>query len=126
MLRGVAQHDSKLATIAGGPGVVGPAGPWPRYGVPVLILHDGPSDSPCAGYLAHPFSKDAVFTLEFRRCDPSFPACLPGSRSLQEGHGCLDHDGFSICSPGAIRLVSRCDWPTPALLLCASEAVFRS
>ena len=48
-----------------------------------------------------------------------------GFRSLQEGHGCLDHDGFSVCSPVAIRLLSRCDWPSPAILLCVSEAVFR-
>ena len=42
----------------------------------------------CAGYMAQPFSKEAVFTLEFRQCDPSFPAFLLGSSSLQEGHGC--------------------------------------
>jgi len=83
------------------------------------------SCSPCAGYLAHPFSKETVFTLEFRRCDPSFPAFLPGSRSLQEGHGCPDHDGFSVCSPSAIPLLSRCDRLSPAMLLCISEAVFR-
>jgi len=62
------------------------------------------SCSPCAGYLAHPFSKETVFTLEFRRCDPSFPAFFPGSRILQEGNSCLDHDDLSICSPSAIRL----------------------
>jgi len=79
----------------------------------------------CAGYLPHLFSKETEFTFEFRPCDPSFPAFLQGSRSLQEGHGCLVHDGFSDCSPGAIHLLSRCDWPSPALLLCVSEAVFR-
>ena len=80
---------------------------------------------PCAGYLVHAFSKETVFTLEFRRCDPSFPAFFPGSRSLQEGHGCPDHDGFSVCSPSAIPLLSRCDRLSPAMLLCISEAVFR-
>ncbi len=62
---------------------------------------------PCAGYVAHPLSKETVFTLEFRRCDPSFPVIFPGSRSLQEGHGCLDHDGFPVYSPSAIHLLSR-------------------
>ena len=33
----------------------------------------------CAGYIVRPFSKETVFTLELRRCDPSFPAFLPGS-----------------------------------------------
>jgi hypothetical protein len=79
----------------------------------------------CAGYLARPFSKDTVFTLEFRRCHPSFPAFLPASPSPKEGHGCPDHDGFSACSPSAIRLLSRCDRLSPAMLLCISEAVFR-
>jgi amino acid transporter len=45
----------------------------------------------CPGYLAYPFSNETVFTRAFRRCDPSFPAFLPGSRSLQEGDGCPDH-----------------------------------
>ncbi len=53
------------------------------------------------------------------------PAFLPGSGSLQEGHGCLDHDGFSVCSPSAIRLVSGCDQLAPAMFLCISEAVLR-
>jgi hypothetical protein len=70
----------------------------------------------CAGYLADPFSKGTDFTLEFRRGDPSFPAFFPGSCSLQEEHGCLDHDGFSIRSPGAIRRVSRCVPSSPARL----------
>ena len=39
---------------------------------------------PCAGYVAHPFPKKTVFTLDFRRCDPPFPAFLPRSRSLQD------------------------------------------
>ena len=76
----------------------------------------------CAGYLPHLFSKETVFTFAFRRCDPSFPAFLPGSHSLQEGHGCQVHEGFSVCSPSAIHLLSRCDWPSPAML-CVSEAV---
>src|SRR5260221_8047600 len=71
---------------------------------------------PCAGYTAHPFSKETVFTFECRRCDPSFPAFLPGSRSPKEGHGCPDHDGFSACSPSAIHLVSRCVPSSPAIL----------
>jgi hypothetical protein len=70
----------------------------------------------CAGYLVHPFSKEAVFTLECRRRDPAFPAFLPGSGSLQEGLGCPVHDGFSTCSPSAIRLVSRCVLSSPAML----------
>ncbi len=79
---------------------------------------------PCAGYIAHPFSKETVFTLAFRRCDPSFPAFLSGSRSLQEGQGCPDHDGLSVCSPSAIRLLSKCDPSSPAMLLGTSEAMF--
>jgi hypothetical protein len=35
----------------------------------------------CAGYIAGPLSKEAVFTPEIRWCHPSFPVCLPGSRS---------------------------------------------
>ena len=31
---------------------------------------------------------------------------------------CLDHEGFSICSPRAIHFVSRRDRFSPALLLC--------
>ena len=54
-----------------------------------------------------------------------FSRLLPESRSLQEGHGCPDHDGFSVCSPSAIRHVSRYDRPSPAMLLCVSEVVFR-
>jgi hypothetical protein len=46
------------------------------------------------------------FHLEFRWCHPSFPAFFPGSCSLQEGNGCLDHCGFSVCSPSAIRFGS--------------------
>jgi transposase len=52
----------------------------------------------CAGHIAGPFSKEIVFTLECRCCDPSFPGFSPESRSLQEGHGCPDHDGFSVCT----------------------------
>ena len=48
----------------------------------------------CAGYLVHPFPKKMVFTLECRRCDPSFPACPP--------------------SP--IRRVDRCVPSSPAIL----------
>jgi AhpC/TSA family len=33
---------------------------------------------------AHLFSTKTMFTLDFRRCDPSFPAFLPGFRSLRE------------------------------------------
>ena len=53
---------------------------------------------PYAGYPAHPISKETVFTLQFRRCDPSFPALFPGSGMRQEGIDCLDHDDLSICS----------------------------
>ena len=70
----------------------------------------------CAGYLVPPFSKETVLTLEFRRCDPSSPAFLPGSHILLEGNGCSDHDGCSTCSPSAIRLVSRCVRSSPAML----------
>ena len=77
----------------------------PHTNTPRVITVD---KTPCAGYLAHPFSKGKVFALAFRRCDPSFPAFLPGSRSLQEGHGCLDHDGFSVCSPGDPPFVQVC------------------
>jgi hypothetical protein len=73
------------------------------------LCADHPLLNTCTGYVAHPFSKEMVFTLAFHRCDPSFPAYLPGSGSLQEGQGCLEHGGFSVCSPRAIRLLSRCD-----------------
>src|SRR2546421_6897594 len=63
----------------------------------------------CAGYVAHPFSKETVFTLAFHRCDLSFAVFFPGARSLQEGHGFLNHDGFSVCSPSAICPLPRCD-----------------
>jgi hypothetical protein len=82
-----------------------------------------PAES-CAGYLAHPFPNETGFPLACLQGDPPFPACFPGSGSRQEGHGCPDPDGFSVCSPRAIRLVSRPDRPSPALLLCVSEAVF--
>lgn len=45
----------------------------------------GDTPNPCAGYIARPFAKETVFTLECRRCDPSFPTFLPGSLSLREG-----------------------------------------
>ena len=79
---------------------------------------------PCAGYLTHPFSKEILFTLALRRCDPSFPTFLLGSRSLQEGYVCPDQDDFSGCSPSAIRFLSRCDGPSSAMQLCVSETVF--
>ena len=60
--------------------------------------------------------RDSVH-LEFRQCDPSFPVFLPGSRSLQEGLACPEHNGFSVYSTHAIRLLSRCDRPSPAVLL---------
>ena len=59
--------------------------------------------------------RDSVH-LECRGCDPSFPVFLPGSRSPKEGHGCPDHDGFSACFPGALRLLSRCDPSSPVML----------
>src|SRR5579864_8220065 len=74
------------------------------------------AENACAGYIARLFSKETVFTLECRRSDPSFPAFLPGSRSLHEGPDCLDHDSYSACSPGAIHLVSRCVLSSPAML----------
>src|SRR5436305_165463 len=46
---------------------------------------------------AHPFSKETVFILAGRKCDPSFSAFFPGSRIRQEGHGCPAHDGLSVC-----------------------------
>ena len=58
----------------------------------------------CAGYRARPFSKEAVLTPECRRCHPSFPAFLPGSRSPKEGPGCPDHEGCSACLPSTIPL----------------------
>ncbi len=61
----------------------------------VVARTRAPTFYPLCVYLAHPFSKETVLTLVFRRCDPSFRAFLPGSLSLQEGHGCPDHDGFS-------------------------------
>jgi hypothetical protein len=85
----------------------------------VLIVREA-----CVGHIAHPFSKEIVFTLECRCCNPSFPGFFSESRGLQEGHGCPDHDGFSVCFPCAIRLVSRCGRPSPAMLLRVSEAVF--
>ena len=54
-----------------------------------------------------------------------FSPFLPGSRNLQEEHACPDHNDFSVCSPGAIRLRSRCDRLSPALLLGISETMFR-
>jgi hypothetical protein len=45
-MRGDAQNESKLATIAGGPGVVETSGPLPRCDVPALLPHGGWSDSP--------------------------------------------------------------------------------
>src|SRR5215471_6169574 len=78
----------------------------------------------CNGYLAHPFSKWSVGTLERSRCDPSFPAFLPGSRRLREDNGCPDHEVISTCFPSTIHLVSRCDRFSPALLLCVSQAMF--
>ncbi len=71
------------------------------------IVHIGlverTSFRPCAGYIVRPFSKETVFSLEFRRCDPSFPALFPGSCSRQEGPGCPDHDAF--------RLLAKCTRP---------------
>ena len=74
-------------------------------------------DTACAGYIVRPFSKETVFPLEFHRCDLAFPAFLPGSGSLQEGLGCPVHDGFSSCSTGAIRFVSRCALSSSAMLM---------
>ena len=77
----------------------------------------------CTGYIARPFSLETVFTFEWRRCDPSFPAFLPGFRSLREGDDRFDHEGFSACFPSAICFVSRRDRFSPALLLWVSQAV---
>jgi len=52
----------------------------------------------------------------YRRGDPSFPAFLPGARSLREEYSCADHDGFSVCSPSAICLLSRCVLSSSAML----------
>jgi len=69
----------------------------------------------CAGYLAHPFSKETVYTLACRRCDPSFPVFFPGSRSLQEGLGCPGVTGLHLlcycvsvwrCSPVLVTQLS--------------------
>src|SRR5205814_7604436 len=38
-----------------------------------------------ASYVTPSSSKETVFTLALRRCDPSFPAFFPGSRRLQAG-----------------------------------------
>jgi hypothetical protein len=38
----------------------------------------------CAAEPAHLFSTKTMFTLDVRRCDPSFPAFLPSFRSLRE------------------------------------------
>ena len=76
-------------------------------------------------YLAYPFLEETVFTFAFCPRDPSFPAFLPGSGSLQEVDGCPDHDSLSVYSPSAIRLLSRCDLPSPVTLLCISVMVFR-
>ena len=45
-MHGDAQNGSRPATVPGGQGVVGSAGPWPRYDAPVLLPHGGPSDLP--------------------------------------------------------------------------------
>ena len=63
-----------------------------------------------------------MFTLEFRQGDPSFPAFFRGTRILQEGNGCLDHDPLSMCPPSAIRL-----YPERPVFTCStpgwSEAI---
>ncbi len=78
----------------------------------------------CNGYIAHPFSKWSVGTLERSRCDPSFPAFLPGSRSLREVLGCPDHEGFSASFPGTIHFVSSRDrFFTSSISMCQSGDV---
>ena len=98
----------------------GKGGVYPSISKHLCDLHKSPPKSTqprtCAGYLGHPFSKESVFTRECCRCDPSFPAFLPGSHILQEGNGCPDHYGCTICSPSAIRLVTRCVPSSPAML----------
>lgn len=49
---------------------------------------------------------------------------FPVSRSLQEEQGCPEHDGLSVCSPRAIRILSRYDPSSPAMLQNVSEAMF--
>jgi hypothetical protein len=71
----------------------------------------------CAGYIARLFSKETVFTREFRGCHPSFPAFLPESPSPKEGHSYPDHDGISVCSPRTIRRVSRCVPSLPTIFI---------
>src|SRR5437660_10331663 len=70
----------------------------------------------CTLLAAYSTLKRHSFYLEFRRCHPSFPAFLLGSPSPKEGHGCPDHDGFSACSPSAIRLLSGCILSSSAML----------
>jgi hypothetical protein len=60
-----------------------------------------------------------MFVDAIRLFPPSyqaFPVCGKHDR--------CDHEGFSACFPSAIRLVSRRDRFSPALLLWVSQAVF--
>ena len=51
---------------------------------------------------------------------------LLSSISQHEGRAWLpDHNDFSVCSPGAIRLLSMGDRLSPAMLLGISETMFR-
>ncbi len=54
---------------------------WTRLGV--LGLLSLTLILACAGNLVHPFLKETLFTLECCQGDPSSPAFLPSSRSLQ-------------------------------------------
>ena len=79
--------------------------------------------APCAGYIARRYSKETVFTLEFRWCDSSFPAFLPGSLSLQEGHECTT--GALVWRDRKVfPLLSRCDPSSPDMLTILSIPTF--
>ena len=67
---------------------------------------------------SRPTKLEGIISVISAGAIPSFPAFLPGFRTLPEKYGCPDHDGFSVSFPGAIRLLSRCDRLSPAMLLC--------
>jgi hypothetical protein len=54
-----------------------------------------------------------------------FSRLLTDSRILQAGRGYPDHDDFYECSPGVIRLLSRYDLLSSAMLIDVNEVVRR-
>jgi len=69
----------------------------------------------CAGYLTHLFSKETVYILAFRQCDPTFPAFLQGLEAFRKIKVVQSTTAFlsvphvqSAFGPGATRLHLLC------------------